>query len=313
MIFITRPQTSPLFNIAAEEYVLKYFDEDVLMLWQSAPSVVVGKHQNLVAEVNLGYVRREGIPVIRRVSGGGTVFHDFGNLNYTLIRTEENRERLIDFKRFSTPVMEFLKIKGLSPKFEGKNNLVINGKKFSGNSAHVFKNRVMHHGTLLFNTDLDKLDMVIRPSEAQIADKSVKSVRATVLNLSEVLPGFTFSRFRDELTAFMKKYHDIKTVYDFSEKDIAAINKLVNDKYGTVQWNYGYSPAYEFRNSVEGHRLCLKVKNGIIEEIEIESPDLNFTDGFTGVLHRFEEVGEVIGKLVQDKVRLQLLLKLFGF
>ncbi len=313
MIFITRPQTNPLFNIATEEYVLKHFDEDVLMLWQSAPSVVVGKHQNLVAEVNLGYVRREGIPVIRRVSGGGTVYHDFGNLNYTLIRTENNRERLIDFKRFSTPVMEFLKTKGLSPQFEGKNNLVIDGKKFSGNSAHVFKNRVMHHGTLLFNTDLDKLDKVIRPSEAQVADKSVKSVRATVMNLSEVLPGFTFSRFRDELTAFMKKYHGIKTAYDFNQKDIDAINKLVNNKYSTVQWNYGYSPAYEFRNSMEGHRLYLKVKNGIIEEIEIESTDLNFTDGFTGVLHRYEEVGEIIGKLVQDKARLQLLLKLFGF
>ncbi len=314
MILITRSQTNPHFNIAAEEYALKHFTDDVVMLWQSTPSVIVGKHQNMVAEVNLNYTRENNIPVIRRISGGGTVYHDPGNLNYTLIKTEANSERLIDFKKFSTPVMEFMKTLNITTGFEGKNNLVLHGKKFSGNSAHVFKNRVMHHGTLLFNTKLDDLEKVIRPSKAKIEDRAIKSVRATVTNISpEIKPAITFNEFREKLTSFLIDYYHIHNIYQFSEKDISEINKLVTEKYATVQWNYGYSPAYLFENRSGDLHLIIKVKKGIIEEIELTGAGQNMAEEFKGVLHRYKDVNRVIERLTTNNSTIKTLLQLFGF
>ena len=314
MILINSTQISPYFNIAAEEYVLKNFKEDVIILWQSTPSVIVGKHQNMVAEVNLKYTREQEIPVIRRISGGGTVYHDLGNLNYTLIRNEENRERLIDFKQFSMPVMEFIKTLGIEASFEGKNNLVINGKKFSGNSAHVFKNRVMHHGTLLFNTNLTKLEKVIRPSIAQISDKSVKSVRAEVINLSDALNYYlSMDEFRQNLTEYLKNHYGIQRVYKFKEKDKTAINTLIDEKYAVAKWNYGYSPAYEFENKIEGYHLFIKVKNGIIEQIELKGIGQQIVNKFKGVMHRNEDIALLAEKISIDENQKQLLLSLFGF
>ncbi|RLD87027.1 MAG: lipoate--protein ligase family protein [Bacteroidetes bacterium] len=314
MIFISRTQTNPFFNIAAEEYVLKHFDEDVLMLWQSTPAVIVGKHQNMVAEVNLNYTRENRIPVIRRVSGGGTVFHDLGNLNYTLIKTEANRERLIDFKKFSAPVMEFLRTLSIQAEFEGKNNLVINGKKFSGNSAHVLKNRVMHHGTLLFNTNLENLEKVIRPPKANIADKAIKSVSATVTNISmELQSTITFEDFRQSLAAFLVDHYQIDNIYHFSEQDIAEINKLVAEKYNTPQWNYGYSPYYEFENTLDGFYLFIKVKKGLVEAIELNGCENSFSGSFKGIMHRYQDINNIIERLNVKAETKKTLLRLFGF
>lgn len=313
MIFINRKETNPYFNIAAEEFALKHFDEDVLMLWQSAPSVIVGKHQNLIAEVNLGYTHKHNIPVIRRISGGGTVYHDLGNLNYTLIRTEADRERLIDFNRFSTPIVEFLKTMGLKAGFEGKNNLVLDGKKFSGNSAHVFKNRVIHHGTLLFNTNLNKLEKVILPVKASIKDKAVKSVRATVTNISEHIPDINYNIFRQNLTRFLIDYYSIDTIYSFSTQDVKSINKLVDDKYLSPDWNYSYSPTYEFENSFEGYYLKIIVKKGLIESIEMEGSLRSFAPSLLGVMHRYDAIAAIAERFAVDNVQKQILLHLFGF
>jgi len=313
MIFINRKETNPYFNIAAEEFALKHFDEDVLMLWQSAPSVIVGKHQNLIAEVNLGYTHKHNIPVIRRISGGGTVYHDLGNLNYTLIRTEADRERLIDFNRFSTPIVEFLKTMGLKAGFEGKNNLVLYGKKFSGNSAHVFKNRVVHHGTLLFNTDLNELEKVIRPVKASIKDKAVKSVRATVTNISEHIPDINYNIFSQNLTQFLIDYYSIDNIYSFSTQDVKSINKLVDDKYLSPDWNYIYSPAYEFEKSFEGNYLKIFVKKGLIESVEMEGSLRSFASSLIGVMHRYDAIAAIAERLAVDNVQKQILLHLFGF
>ncbi len=314
MIFIHRPETNPFFNIAAEEYVLQHFDDDVLMLWQCSPAVIVGKHQNMVAEVNMRYTRQNQIPVIRRVSGGGTVYHDLGNLNYTLIKTEPNRERLIDFKRFSTPVMEFLRTLNIHADFEGKNNLVIKGKKFSGNSAHVLKNRVMHHGTLLFNTNLENLEKVIRPPKANIADKAIKSVRATVTNISSELPSsITFEDFRQKLTTFLLDYYQITNFYDFSKQDITEINWLVQEKYNTVQWNYGYSPYYEFENTLADFHLFMKVKKGLIEEVVLKGVAQSVSDSFKGKMHRYEDIHRTIEQMNVPVDTKNILWELFGF
>ncbi len=274
MIFIRRPQTNPYFNIAAEEYFLKNSSEDVLMLWQSEPSVVVGKHQNVMAEVNLDFVRENNIPVIRRISGGGTVYHDLGNINLTQISSSRKMDQLIDFHKFTQPVIDFLKQFELEASFEGKNNLTVNGKKFSGNAAHVFKNRVMHHGTFLYHTDLDRLEKVVHPGNGHITDKSIKSIRATVRNISDYMEEpMTMEIFRRRLELFLKDYYHISTTVDITPEEQQAIKKLVEEKYTRWAWNMGYSPKYSIRqnrNTEYGEfQVTLEVKEGIITDIKL--------------------------------------------
>ncbi len=274
MIFIHRPQTDPFFNLAAEEFLLKNKQDDLLMLWQSTPSVVVGKHQNLVNEVNLDYTEQENIPVVRRLSGGGTVYHDMGNINLSVITTKDKEDNLIDFKSFTKPVIDFLQLLGVTLTFEGKNNLVLRGKKISGNSAHILKNRVLHHGTLLYKTHLDKLEKVVRNDNSPIRDKAVKSVRATVGNLSDFLPNPPETReFSQQFKAFLKNYYSIAREENLTETEVQAIEKLAVEKYKSREWNYGYSPKYILRQEKEtayGHFLVmLEVEKGIIRKAEL--------------------------------------------
>lgn len=274
MIFVRRPQTNPYFNLAAEEYFLKNSGEDVLMLWQSEPSVVVGKHQNAMAEVNMDFVNKNNIPVIRRISGGGTVYHDLGNVNLTLITSSAKQENLIDFHKFTRPVIDFLKQFHLDALFEGKNNLTVNGKKFSGNSAHVFKNKIMHHGTFLYHTDLARLDEVINPGNGHISDKSIKSIRAKVGNIADFIENpVTTEAFVRQLELFLIDYYHIDTTIDLSFGDRQAIEKLVLEKYSHWEWNIGYSPKYVIsgeRDTEYGKfHVTLGVKEGKIAEIQL--------------------------------------------
>ncbi len=271
MIHLIRPHKDPYFNIAAEEYVMRHYEEDVMMLWQSDASVIIGKHQNTLAEVNLDYVHEQSIPVIRRISGGGTVFHGPGNINYTLITHEKNRERLIDFKKFSSPIIKFLATHHIQADFEGKNNLVIGQKKFSGNAAHVYKNRVMHHGTLLFDCQLDTLERCIQPSVAEIRDKAVQSVRARVGNLKEYFkPQITFNEFQKQLTSFLLDYFNISDSRQLTAEEKQSIKNAVDEKYRSWDWNYGYSPTYTYRKSEDDMSVSMVVKNGIIQEVSLD-------------------------------------------
>jgi lipoate-protein ligase A len=274
MIFIHRPQTDPFFNLAAEEYLLRHREEDLLMLWRSEPSVVVGKHQNLMAEVDMDFVRRENIPVIRRISGGGTVFHDLGNVNVTLISTVASRENIVDFYQFTRPVIDFLQLYGVEAAFTGKNNLVARGKKFSGNAAHVFKNRIVYHGTLLYHTDLDKLEKVILSHNDHITDKAVKSVRAAVGNLSDWIenPPET-AVFMQQLEQFLKKEYAVSQTSALSLAEEQVIEKLAEEKYRSWEWNAGYSPSYTIqqqRDTAYGlFQVTLQVKEGKISDVRL--------------------------------------------
>lgn len=315
MIFISRPETNPYFNIAVEEYVLKNFSEDVLMLWQSEASVIAGKHQNALAEINLDFVRKYDIPVIRRISGGGTVFHGPGNLNYTLITTNQNRERLIDFQKFTKPVIDFLSSLGINAEFEGKNNLRIGEKKFSGNSAHVFKNRVLHHGTLLFDTDLDILAESIKAKGGKITDKAVQSVRAGVGNIKEHLPpDYSFSRFSEEYRSFLFVYFSIREIVELTTDQRVQIQEMVSEKYSQWDWNFGYSPAYTFRNIVDGLSLEVKVKNGVIQGVDFKDKSgqtESVLQELVGVKHNPDDIKSCLGSHF-DRRRLEELLVLFG-
>ena len=174
MLCIINTNTKPYFNLAAEDYVLRNFKDDCFMLWRNKPSIIIGKHQNTLAEINLEYVKDNNIDVVRRLSGGGAVFHDLGNLNFTFIKNAKDEGSLVDFKKYIQPILEVLQSLGVNAKFEGRNDIMIDGKKISGNAEHVFKRRVLHHGTLLFLSQIADLSKALKVNPLKYQDNGVK-------------------------------------------------------------------------------------------------------------------------------------------
>ncbi len=171
---------NPYFNLAAEEFLMRQKGGDFIFFYINQPAVIVGKHQNAIAEANIPFLFKNNILLARRASGGGTVYHDRGNLNFCFILTGQ-QDKLVDFKKYTQPIIDALGAIGLDVQFGKRSDLVLNGKKISGNAEHIFKNRVLHHGTLLFNTNLDDLEHSIQATKAQISDKAVKSDRKSVV------------------------------------------------------------------------------------------------------------------------------------
>lgn len=269
MLCIQLKKNDPYFCLAAEEYLLKNFSDDIFMLWQSENTVVAGKHQNAMAEINYPFVHRNNITVARRISGGGTVFHDAGNVNFAYIRNVKSPAE-ISFKLFTEPVVKALAKLGVKATTSGRNDLLVEGKKISGNAEHVFKNRVLHHGTLLFNSNLETLGQSIKVIPGKYHGKAVQSNRSMVTNILPFLKKkWSVHDFRSFLLDVQLENAD-NSVYELNEKDNQTIQKLVDEKFSTWDWNYGYSPKYSFKNEfhAEGKILNieLKVEKGRITE-----------------------------------------------
>ena len=311
MLCIIRHETDPYFNLAAEEYALTAFDRDCFMLWRNAPTVIVGRHQNTLAEIDVEYVRAAGLPVVRRLSGGGAVFHDLGNLNYTFITAAADGQARIDFRRFSQPILDALLDMGVPAEFQGRNDLTIDGRKFSGNAEYVGGGRVLHHGTLLFAARMSDMAAALRPDPAKFADKAVKSVRSRVTNISDHLPEpMTVLEFRDRLMAHVMATTPGATAYSFTAADVAAITQLREAKYATWEWNYGRSPAYNFRKAVRTPggtvEAALDVSNGLIAAARFYGDFFNRRNpeeaaaALIGVPHREEALRERLAALPVD-------------
>ena len=268
MLCIIRHETNPYFNLAAEEYVMDHFDRDVFMLWRNEPAIIVGRHQNTLAEINVDFVREHDIPVVRRLSGGGAVFHDLGNLNFTFIAAGQPNVQA-DFRRFTRPILDALRGLGVNAQFEGRNDLTIDGRKFSGNAEYVHRGRILHHGTLLFSAQMADVAAALRPDPAKFTDKAVKSVRSRVTNISEHLPRpMTVLAFRDTLLRYVMDETPGATLYTFTEDDRRAIEQLRDDKYATWEWNYGHSPRYNYNKRIRTAggtvEVTLDVAEGVI-------------------------------------------------
>lgn len=298
MLCIFLENTDPYFCLAAEEYLLKNHSADIFMLWQSFDTVVVGKHQNTLGEINYRHVREKGIKVARRISGGGTVFHDLGNVNFTFIKNVSGPHE-ISFKKFTQPIVDALAAMGIKAVTSGRNDLLIDNRKISGNAEHVYKNRVLHHGTLLYNSNLKNLGDAIRVIPGKYISKAVQSNRSEVVNISEFLqhpsPVEDFIRM---ILHFQRKSSANNQLYSISAQESEIISKLSSEKFETWEWQFGYSPAYQFSNTGtwKGKKLAIQLnaEKGKILELKLngdvyDKPSKNFlAQNIKNTHHNFE-------------------------
>ena len=269
--YIQVDTTDPAFNLALEEYVFESLSKDYsyFILWQNAPTVVIGRHQNTFSEVNEAYIRENNIQVVRRLSGGGAVYHDLGNLNFTFIQDAAGKEP--DLALFCQPVASAIRRLGANAEVNGRNDILVDGKKFSGNAQYVKNGRVMHHGTLLFDSQLEVAGKALNPDPEKIKAKGVASVRSRITNLRPLLPdGITMDVFRDALRTALFENEPME-VYTLTEQDLDAITALKERRYDTWDWNWGASPACDMTLSgrIEGCgklTFQFRIKKGMIED-----------------------------------------------
>jgi lipoyltransferase and lipoate-protein ligase len=298
MFCINLDTTDPFFNLAIEELLLKNSKEEYLILYINDPAVIIGKHQSGHREVNTKFVTENKIPVIRRISGGGTVFHDHGNLNFSFIRQSESGKQ-IDFRKYTRPVIDFLKSVGVQASFEGKNDLKVSGLKISGNAEHVYRNRVLHHGTLLFSTSLEMLRNSIRRDTSCYISRAVISNPSSVINLNGILSRFqNIHELRSEMiNYFLKNFSDL-VLYKPVPEELLQAEYLSSSKYKTWEWNWAYGPEYIFQNKFEIsetlHSCNLFIKDGIIRKCSISGSDQmkSTSEKIPGCRHMVNDLSE---------------------
>lgn len=267
---IINNETNPYFNLAFEEYVLKniYMGEDILLLWQNEPSIIIGRNQNIFEEVNIDFVTKHKIPVLRRISGGGTVFHDLGNINYTYIVPAKGN--INNYQLVTQKLVDCLNHLGFPVYFHGKSDLYIDDKKVSGNAQFVFKQHLLHHGTLLFDTNLSKLNGALKDKDNRFQSISVKSNRSTVTNLNQHT-NLDIHTFKSTLLKCLLKIDNLNdALITLTTQDLIEIQNLAHQKYETWDWNYGESPSSIWKKQAFGYDLYLEVNAGLIHQIEIK-------------------------------------------
>ena len=299
MLSIILDLNDPCFNLACEEYLLHNRQEDFIILSVNDPAIIIGKHQVAHSEVNIQFVEEKKIPVIRRISGGGTVYHDRGNLNYAFIRQSESGKQ-VDFRLYTQPVIDFLHSAGVEAIFERKNDLTVNGLKISGNAEHVFRERVLHHGTLLFDVKLDNLRQSLKKRTENYSTRGVESNRTPVTNLkNKYLNIENISLLMTGMLEFFRNnIPDVRT-FRLSDDEISAIHSLAETKYKTWEWNWGYGPPYTFTNRFKVneilHNCRFLVRDGIIWACDIEGSTEMAVAGkkLIGVRHMYHDLLKV--------------------
>lgn len=273
MLLVQNNSLDPYYNLALEEYLLTNFQEDILCLWRDKPTVVVGKNQNTLEEINLDYVQRENVMVARRLTGGGAVYHDLGNVNYTLIIPYVQGE-FGDYRKFTEPIIAFLNTLGITASLSGRNDLCIGEQKICGNAQTVVNGRLLHHGCILFSSDLSVLADVLRPNPAKIEGKGVKSARSRVTTILQHLEErISVEEFCTALQKyFLQVVPDLKP-YALSTQEVEAVRELARNKYASWKWQYGVSPQYSWKNCKKfAHGFLdvrMEISEGKIDQIEI--------------------------------------------
>jgi lipoate---protein ligase len=261
------------FNLAAEEHLFRNFPDDLLFLYSNRPSVVVGKHQNALAEINYPYCKENKIGVFRRISGGGTVFHDLGNLNFSFHQTVDDPSKT-SFKAFIAPIVGSVRELGIDAEIGPRNDILVNGLKVSGHAAHVFRKRMLSHGTLLVSSDKAVLSASLSGCGSLFSGKAIASVRSKIANLNDFIEGLDVAAVQKHIVSSFVLSGRVQHTEYLNETDIEAIEKLADEKYRTWEWNIAYSPNYRFSNlavyEAEQLHFSIDVEKGLIVKATIE-------------------------------------------
>ncbi|TYO51882.1 MULTISPECIES: lipoate--protein ligase [Bacillus] len=276
MLFIDNEQHyDPMINLAIEEYCLKYLDpeETYLLFYINQPSIIIGKNQNTIEEINTKYVEDNRIKVVRRLSGGGAVYHDKGNLNFSFI-TKDDGDSFHNFKKFTEPVIKALEKLGVKAELSGRNDIMADGRKISGNAQFATRGRIFSHGTLLFDSEIEHVVSALNVKKEKIESKGIKSIRSRVANISELMDQkMTTEEFRKILLSYIFDTNGDVPEYQLTEKDWEKIHEISRDRYQKWEWNYGRSPKFNLQHSKRfpagSIDLRLEVKKGIIQDCKI--------------------------------------------
>ena len=233
--------TDPRINLAIEEYALNTMDvekDSFLLFYINQPSIIIGRNQNTIEEINTDFVEKNGIIPVRRLSGGGAVYHDLGNLNYSFL-TKDDGESFRNFKKFTQPVIDALAKMGVNAELSGRNDILAEGKKISGNAQYSTRGRMFSHGTLMFDTEIDAVVSALKVSKEKIESKGIKSIRSRVTNINELLENpMTIEQFRLEILSSIFEGEENIQYWELTEQDWENIHKLSEERYQQWDWNY---------------------------------------------------------------------------
>ena len=276
MLFVdNEQQTDPRVNLAIEEHLLRHFatDDEILLFYINEPSIIIGRNQNTLEEINEPYVCEHGIHVVRRLSGGGAVYHDLGNLNFSFI-TPYHKGTPQDFEHFTRPVIRVLREMGVPAELSGRNDILVNGRKISGNAQYRTADRMFSHGTLLFDTTLRDVVESLNVSQSKITSKGLKSVRSRVANISEFLDEpMATPEFRARVLRGIFRDAEEIPQYHLTEDDWTQIRQIKAERYDRWEWNYGRSPQFNVQHSKRFPTgevdVRIDVQQGIIQGAKI--------------------------------------------
>lgn len=275
MIYVENNSLNPYFNFALEYYLMneKYLGDDIIfMFWRTEPTLMIGKFQNTIEEINQQYVDEKNINVVRRITGGGTIYTDMNSWQYSFI-TKNYTGGGIDFNTFTQPIIEALKKQGIDAYCNGRNDLLINNKKFSGNAQYIKDNCRLHHGSILFNTNIEEMVKSITVAEEKIISKGIKSVRERVTNVAEYFNDNSIDSIKFKNIMLESLLRKSNGIYKLTKEDIKRVNKISKEKFEHWDWNYGASPKFNITKwkRFNGGKVefNIDVKKGIIEECKI--------------------------------------------
>lgn len=310
MIFIDNEGcTDPKLNLALEEYALRKFDTstDYLLFYINKPSIIIGRNQNTLEEINQEYITENNIQVVRRISGGGAVYHDLGNLNFSFI-TNHDGKSISNFKKFTAPVIRVLNDMGVAAELKGRNDILVDDRKISGTAQFSTGKRMISHGTLLFDTDMEEVAKALQVKMSKIQSKGHKSVRSRVANISEFLKTpIAMNSFKNQLLIGLYEAREHFEIYKLTEAEWKAVHKLKNEKYDLWDWNFGRSPKFNIqrnkRFTIGEIDLRIFVEKGLISDFKVfgdffgRQPVTDIEDLLIGVPYDKNEISKKLQKI----------------